>query len=543
MGSWRVEKECAREVGGLSFILGDADAVVVAVDLLARAVLVCAQMSEGICYLVGAGPGDPGLVTVKGKKCIERADVLVYDALSSEVFLSWVKEGCELIFAGKRAKDHAIPQDEINALIVEETLEGKVVTRLKGGDPMIFGRGGEEAAELAEAGVRFEIVPGISSTIGGAAYAGIPVTHRDHCSQLTIFTGHEDPTKETSSLDYAHLAKTAGTKVFVMGVSRLREICAEFIKHGAPAQTPIALSRWASTPQQWTLTGTLETIADLVEEKNFTSPAVAVIGDVVKERKKINWFESRPLFGKRIVVTRTREQAGVLSEQLAEAGADVVELPTIKIENPKDKKSFARLVADCHTYEWLIFTSPNGVEKFFRAFYATYKDARSLGGCRIAAIGPSTAEKINENRFTVDLMPEKYVAESLVEAFLKESVENRTMLWIKAEETRDVIYQELLKAGAIIDQCVAYRTIPETGDPTGAAERLRSEGADMVTFTSASTVESFFNMGIPWPEGCVAASIGPVTTKALREAGVREIIEAEKSDISGLVAAVKASIL
>ncbi len=496
-------------------------------------------MSEGICYLVGAGPGDPGLVTVKGKDCIERADVLVYDALSSAVFLTWTKEDCELVYAGKRAKGHAIPQDQINDLIVEKTLQGKVVTRLKGGDPMIFGRGGEEAAELAEAGVRFEIVPGISSAIGGAAYAGIPVTHRDHCSQLTIFTGHEDPTKETSSLDYAHLAKTAGTKVFVMGVGRLREICRELIRHGASAQTPVALSRWASTPRQWTLTGTLETIADLVEEKKFTSPAVAVIGDVVREREKINWFESRALFGKRIVVTRTRERAGVLSEQLGEAGADVVELPTIKIENPVDKKSFARMVADCHTYEWLIFTSPNGVEKFFRAFYATYQDARSLGGCRIAAIGPSTAAKIKEYRFTVDLLPEKFVAEGLVAEFLKQSVENQTMLWVKAEETREVIYEELLKAGAIIDQCVAYRTVPETADPTGAAERLREEGADMVTFTSASTVENFFKMDIPWAAGCVAASIGPVTSKALRAAGVKEIVEAEKSDIPGLVEAVK----
>ncbi|MGJ8695205.1 MAG: uroporphyrinogen-III C-methyltransferase [Verrucomicrobiaceae bacterium] len=494
---------------------------------------------KGICYLVGAGPGDVGLVTLKAKACIEKCDVLVYDALSSAELVGWTKKGCELIFAGKRAADHAIPQDKINDLIVEKTLEGKIVTRLKGGDPMIFGRGGEEAAELAEAGVRFEIVPGISSTIAGPCYAGIPVTHRDHCSQLTIFTGHEDPTKDATSLDFDQLAKTPGTKVFVMGVARLRGICEEFIKGGASPSTPIALTRWATTGKHRTIEGTLSTIADIAEEQNFKSPAVAVVGNVVTERSKINWFETRPLFGKRIVVTRTREQAGELSKQLAELGADVVELPTIKVGPPKDKRGFAKMVADAHTYEWLIFTSPNGVEKFFDAFYATYEDARSLGGPRIAAIGPSTAAKIREYRFTVDLLPEKYVAEGLVEALTKESVEHHTFLWVKAEETRDVIYDELTKKGAIVDSCVAYRTIPETDDPTGAAKQLSEEGADMITFTSGSTVESFFDMGIDWPEGCVAGCIGPVTSKTFGENSGAEVVEAKSHDIPGLVAAIE----
>ena len=387
---------------------------------------------QGICYLVGAGPGDLGLVTLKAKECIEKCDVLVYDALSSAELLGWTKKGCELIFAGKRAADHAIPQDQINAIIVEKTLQGKVVTRLKGGDPMIFGRGGEKAAELAEAGVPFELVPGISSTIAGPAYAGIQVTHRDHCSQLTIFTGHEDPTKEDTSLDFDQLAKTPGTKVFVMGVSRLRGICEQFIKGSASPQTPIALTRWATTGKHQTVQGTLATIADIVEEANFKSPAVAVIGDVVKERQKINWFESRPLFGKRIVVTRTREQAGGLSKRLGELGADVIELPTIRIEHPQDRQDFAESVAESHTYDWLVFTSPNGVERFFDAFYATYQDARSLGGCRIAAIGPSTEAKIREYRFAVDLVPQKFVAEGLIEAFKNESVEHQKILWIKA---------------------------------------------------------------------------------------------------------------
>ena len=495
--------------------------------------------TQGICYLVGAGPGDVGLVTLKAKDCVERADVLVYDALSSPDILRWARKDCELIYVGKRADNHALPQDGINALIVERTKQGKVVVRLKGGDPMIFGRGGEEAAELAAAGVAFEIVPGISSSIAGPAYAGIPVTHRDHCSQLTIFTGHEDPTKPDTSLDYAHLAKTPGTKVFLMGMSRLREICASFMKFGAAADTPISLTRWATTSRQKTLTGTLATIADLAESSRFGSPAVAVIGDVVTERPKINWFETRPLFGKRIVVTRTREQAGVLSSGLAGLGADVIELPTIRIEGPQDRLAFAEGVAHAHEYNWIVFTSPNGVDRFFEAFYAIHPDARCLGNPQIAAIGNGTAERIRSYRIGVDLLPEKFVAEGLVEAFSKLSMENLTVLWVKAEETRDVLYDGLVKQGAIVDECIAYRTVPETTDPTGAAQRLRDEGADMITFTSGSTVDHFFALGLPWPDGCVAGSIGPVTSETLRKHGVEPAFEAKTHDIPGLIRAIR----
>lgn len=495
--------------------------------------------TPGICYLVGAGPGDIGLVTLRAKQCIEEADVLVYDALSSPELLSWTKPDAEKIYVGKRAKDHALSQEGINALIVEKTREGKKVVRLKGGDPMIFGRGGEEAAELAAAGVAFEIVPGISSSIAGPAYAGIPVTHRDHCSQLTIFTGHEDPTKEESSIDYAHLAKTPGTKVFLMGVSRLREIASALVANGADAATPIALTRWATTGSQKTIVGTLADIADVAERTGFSSPAVAVIGDVVKERAKINWFEKRPLFGKRVVVTRTREQAGELTRALSDLGADVVELPTIRIEAPEDRVGFAEGVTQAHEYDWLVFTSPNGVQRFFDAFFAVYEDARSLGKPRIAAVGAGTAAKIREYRIGVDLVPEKFVAEGLLEAFEAESVENLTILWVKAEESRDVLGDGLSALGAIVDDCIAYRTVPETSDPTGAAARLREEGADLVTFTSSSTVDHFFALGIPWPEGCVAGSIGPVTSETLRRHGVEPAFEANPHDIPGLVKAIR----
>jgi uroporphyrinogen III methyltransferase/synthase len=493
---------------------------------------------SGICYLVGAGPGDLGLVTLRAKELIELADVLVYDALSSPALLGWTKAGCEKIYVGKRAKDHSVPQDQINDLIVEKTKAGKNVVRLKGGDPMIFGRGGEEAAELAAAGVKFEIVPGISSAIAGPAYAGIPVTHRDHNTQLTIFTGHEDPTKGFSSVDYKQLANAPGTKVFLMGVARLREIAASFIEHGAASETPIALTRWATTASQTTIEGNLSNIADIADAAEFSSPAVAVIGNVVNERAKINWFEKRPLFGKKIVVTRTREQAGELSKALADLGADVIELPTIRIEHPEDRLGFAEMVTHAHEYDWLVFTSPNGVERFFDAFFATFPDARSLGNPRIAAIGNGTAQKIREYRFTVDLIPERFVAEGLIDAFKKESVENLTMLWVKAADTRDVIGDGLEKLGAIVDECIAYRTVKETEDPTGARAKIETEGADLITFTSSSTVDHFFDLGIDLPENCVAGSIGPVTSENLKKRGMKPAFEASPHDIPGFVAAI-----
>lgn len=495
--------------------------------------------NQGICYLVGAGPGDIGLVTLKAKYLIETADVLVYDALSSAELINWAPETCEKIYAGKRALDHSIPQGDLNQLLVDKTKEGKKVVRLKGGDPMIFGRGGEEAAELAEAGINFEIVPGISSTIAGPCYAGIPVTHRDHCSQLTIFTGHEDPTKGDSSIDYAHLAKTPGTKVFVMGVARLREITDSLMEAGQNPDTPMALTRWATTGKHRTVEGTVKTMADIVEKAKFKSPAVAVIGDVVKERSKINWFEKRPLLGKRIVVTRTRPQAGQMSKQLADLGADVVELPTIKIEYPDDHALFAELVTTAHEYDWLVFTSPNGVEKFFDAFYATYHDARSIGGVKIAAVGPGTARKIKEYRFAVDLMPEKHVAEELVSTFAeKESVENQRILWVRPADARPIVSDGLGALGAIVDDCVAYKTVMETEDPTGAVKQFTESGADIVTFASASAAENFKALNLPWPADCKIASIGPVTSTAL--AGMKMVphIEAREYNIPGLVSAI-----
>jgi uroporphyrinogen III methyltransferase / synthase len=495
---------------------------------------------KGICYLVGAGPGDLGLVTLRAKECIELADVIAYDYLVNKEVLAWAKPGTEIIYVGKQADQHTLPQDRINTLLIEKVKAGHTVTRLKGGDPYVFGRGGEEAEELEDAGCAWEVVHGISSTIAGPGYAGIPVTHRDFCSQLTIFTGHEDPAKEESSLDFAQLAATPGTRIMLMGVGRIGILAGKLMEHGAAPDTPVALVRWATTPRQEVLTGTLGSIAELVAARGFKAPAVCIIGGVVNLREKLSWFERRPLYGQRIVVTRTRQQAGDLSRQLRALGADVFELPTIRIEKPKDLLGFGQLVQDCHKYEWIVFTSPNGVDAFFEMFFKLYKDARDVGGAKFVCIGPGTEKKLREYHLYAEFVPEKSVAESLVKELIAHagSLENQTVLWVRPEDARDVVSRELTKHGAIVDEAIAYRTIPETEDLTGAQARFREDGADILTFASSSAVENFFALNLPMPEGLRIASIGPVTTTALKALGRKPDIEAKQHDIPGLVAAI-----
>ncbi len=495
---------------------------------------------QGICYLAGAGPGDIGLVTLKVKEVVGTAEVVVFDYLCNPEILNWAPPGAEIIYAGKKAGQHTLKQEEINALLVEKTKAGKRVVRLKGGDPFLFGRGGEEAEALADAGLVFEIIPGVTSALAAPAYAGIPVTHRDHTSQVTIFTGHEDPNKEESSLDYQRLASQPGTKVMLMGVERIAKITTELLAHGAAPQMPVALVRWGTTGKQRTLRGTLSDIAKKVADSGFAAPAVAVFGDVVTLRDKLNWFETKPLFGKRIVVTRTRKQAGGLSMALRKLGADVFELPTIRIEPPTNLMEFGELVQDAHSYDWLVFTSPNGVDAFFEMFFKLYSDLREIGGMRLAAIGPATAARLQALHLKVDLQPKEYVAEGVLKAFEKEgSVENLRMLLVHAEAARDTLPLELSKRGAIVDQAVAYRTVPETEDVSGAAERFRKEGADLITFTSSSTVENFLDLKMPWPAGMQTASIGAITSKTMGERGLKVDVEAKNSDIPGLVAAIR----
>ncbi|MFL6584427.1 MAG: uroporphyrinogen-III C-methyltransferase [Chthoniobacterales bacterium] len=492
------------------------------------------------CYLVGAGPGDLGLVTLRAKELIEQADVIVYDYLCNPEMLNWARDDVELIYAGKKAGDHTLTQEAINALLVEKTQAGRNVVRLKGGDPFLFGRGGEEAQALAAAGLQFQLVPGVTSATAAPAYAGIPVTHRGIASHVTFFTGHEDLAKTESAIDFAALAKLGGTQVMLMGVERLDAIARELIGNGMRADLPVALIRWATTGRQKTLVGTLETIAQRAVDAEFEAPAVAIFGEVVSLRRELNWFENRPLAGKRIVVTRTRRQAGVLSGGLRDLGADVIELPTIRIEPPSDLRAFAELVQDAHSYDWIVFTSPNGVNAFFDLFYKLYDDAREIGGVRIAAIGSGTAARLKDFRLHVDLQPPEFVAESLVKEFQSQGgVENLRILLARAEQARDVLSKQLSTLGAIVDEGFAYRTVPETRDQTGARRRLMEEGADLITFTSSSTVDNFLALSLSWPAGMQVGTIGPVTSKTARERGLKVDFEARQHDIPGLVEAIK----
>ena len=491
-------------------------------------------------YLVGAGPGALGLVTLRAKECIEAADVIVYDHLVNPEMLGWARDDAEIIYAGKEAGEHSLSQEEINALLIEKAHGGKAVARLKGGDPFLFGRGAEEAQAIVDAGIEFEIVPGITSAIAGPAYAGIPVTHRAENSHVTFFTGHEDPAKTESAIDYAALAKLGGTQVMLMGVERLGSITREMLRQGVRNNLPVALVRWATTGRQETLTGSLQDIAQLAIASGFEAPAVAVFGEVVALRKTLNWYERRPLSGKRIVITRTRKQASALSSKLRALGAQVIELPTIRIEPPNDLRSFAELVQDAHIYDWIVFTSANGVEAFFEIFFKLYDDAREIGAARIAAIGPATAQRVKDFHLHVDLQPEEFVAEAVVKEFQKQgSIENLRILLVGAEKTRDVLLKELSALGAIVDQAFAYRTVPETRDTTGARRQLAKEGADLITFTSSSTVENFLALGLPWPKGMQVASIGPITSKTARDHGLKIDIEARRHDIDGLVEAIR----
>lgn len=502
---------------------------------------------KGTVYLVGAGPGDAGLLTLRGAELLARAEVVVYDALVNADLLRLAPKSAEIIYGGKRAKDHAIPQDELNALLITKAREGKCVVRLKGGDPYIFGRGGEEAEELAEAHIPFEVVPGVSSIAAGPNYAGIPLTHRAHCASFTVMTGHEDPTKEGTGLDYEQIARTPGTKVILMGVERIREIASSLIACGMKPSTPVGMVRWATTGQQESIDGTLSTIADIVAERKFKAPAVTIIGDVVKLRPKLNWFEHRPLFGQRIVVTRTREQASQLSRQLIESGAEVLEIPTIKIAPPDDRQSLVEALEGLGEYDWIIFTSPNGVTAFFDYLFKAFEDMRALGNVHLAAVGPATAAKLKEYHLHVDVMPEEYVTIKIAKALADfESLDNLRILLARAQVANPELTKELEDFGAIVDDVAFYKIIPETEDLNGAGARLLEVGADWITFTSSSTVEHFHaRFDLPklvarFPETKLA-SIGPETTKAITALGLKPAVEARQHTIDGLMKALRAA--
>jgi len=481
---------------------------------------------SGKVFLVGAGPGDPGLLTVRAAELLASADLVATDALVSKEIVARIPKSAEIVYVGKRAAAHTLPQDQINQLLIDEAKKGKRVVRLKGGDPFVFGRGGEEAEELMAAGVPVEIVPGISSSIAGPAYAGIPVTHRAYSTSLTLVTGHESD--ESTGVDWPVISKLGGTIVFLMGLGNLGFIVRKLREHGMPEMKPIALISKATTPEQRSVTGTLADIEPRAE--GLPSPALIVVGDVVKMHDVINWFESRPLFGKRVVVTRAREQASRLGRLLEEAGAQVVEAPTIEIAPPDSFDSLDRAIDD--NWHWLIFTSANGVTSFFERLAAKGKDARSLVTTKIAAVGESTAASLRGRGVSPDLVPDKFQSVALLPLLAQDQNGVRTAV-VRAEEGKDELMEELRRRGGEVHLAVAYRNEAVAPD----ANELRA--IDAVTFTSASTVDNFFAAVDPASvEGAVIASIGPVTSEAVRRHGRAVDVEAEKATVESLCEAV-----
>jgi len=499
-------------------------------------------MNKGKVFLIGAGPGDPGLITVKGLAFLKKADVVVYDYLANEELLKAAKEGAETIYVGKKGGDHTLSQEEINALIIRKAGEGKTVARIKGGDPFIFGRGGEEAEELAKAGISFEIVPGITSAIAVPAYAGIPLTHRDFTSTVSFITGHEDPTKKESKIRWDKISTGAGTLVFLMGVGNLPMIAAELIKNGRDPETPVALIRWGTLPEQETTIGKLKNIGEIARTKKIRPPVVILVGEVIELREKLNWFEHLPLFGKKILVTRAREQASDLSERVRDLGGIPIEFPTIEVIPPESWADADHCAAQMAVYDWVIFTSANGVKFFLERIFALGRDIRDLKGPRICAIGPKTAEALDALKVKVDLVPSEYRAESIFEGLKKEDLRGKRLLIPRAKLARDVLPQELRKTGASVDVVEVYQTIRPAGNAEEVKRLLRNKSISAITFTSSSTVSNFADLvGINEVRdlmgGVAIASIGPITAERARTLGIKTTVMPEEFTIPALVEA------
>jgi len=498
---------------------------------------------NGKVYLVGAGPGDPGLLTIRGLDCIRKADVLIYDYLASPALLEYASDAAERIYVGKKGGDHTLTQEEINALLLEKARAGNIVTRLKGGDPFIFGRGGEEAEVLVDARVAFEIVPGVTSAIAAPAYAGIPLTHRSHTATVAFVTGHEDPTKESSGIHWSSLARGIGTVVFLMGVKNLPHIVAQLMDHGKAADTPVALVRWGTTARQQTVSGTLENICRRVKEAGLKAPAIIVVGTVVSLREQLAWFERKPLLGRRILVTRARAQASDLVKRLTELGAECLEFPTIEVVPPESWTPLDRALDRLAEYHWLVFTSVNGVAYFFKRLFERGLDSRALGHLKTACIGPATAANLRQFGVNTDVLPESYRAESVVSAFANIAIEGCRVLLPRAAAARPVLPVELERMGAAVDEIAVYRTLAVTGDQNELIAELEAHAADLITFTSSSTVQNFKKLlpdhrFVELIANLKTASIGPITSDTARELGFRIDIEADAYTIDGLVDAI-----
>ncbi|GLX69548.1 uroporphyrinogen-III C-methyltransferase [Paenibacillus glycanilyticus] len=505
-------------------------------------------MKKGIVYLVGAGPGDPKLITVRGLECLERCDVVVYDRLASPRLLRHVKEGTRKIYVGKLPDRHTMKQEEINQLLVDLALEGHTVTRLKGGDPTIFGRVGEEAELLQDNGIPFEIVPGITSAIAVPAYAGIPVTHRDLASSLSIITGHESPEKLDRSIHWDKVTNATGTLIFLMGVAKIGYIAEQLIRHGKPSTTPVALIRWGTRVEQQTIVGTLESIERIVKEANFQPPAVIVVGDVVLQRDKLKWYEQKPLFGVRVLVTRARAQASDLADRIEELGGEPCELPVIEMREPKDEaavQSIEAALAEAESFNWMMFTSVNGVEYFFNWLDRFNVDIRRFHAARIAAVGPKTAEALRHRGLVAEQLPAKFQAEGLLDVLEDKLKPGEKVLLPRGDLAREILPRELEAKGLVPVELDVYETVMADTQDEQAFEWIRNREIHAITFTSSSTVTNLLELlrrnGFEDPaaqlKGITVASIGPVTTKTAEEAGLTVNVEPKEATIDALLEA------
>jgi len=499
-------------------------------------------MIQGKVYLIGGGPGDIGLITVKGLGCLKKADVVVYDNLIADGLLDYARPDAEMIYVGKSGKIHAKEQHEINQILVDKAKENKVVARLKGSDPLVLGRGGEEAEELFNNNIPFEIVPGISSSIAVPAYAGIPVTHRNIASSFAVVTGHEDPTKETSSIHWDKLATGVDTLIFLMGMGNLPKIVEKLIECGRAADTPVALIRQGTTMQQQTLTGTLETIVKEAAEVNFQAPVVIVVGEVVALREKLAWFENRPLYGKRVLVTRARAQASVLTNILAERGAEPVELPAIEIKDLKNTDELDRAISNLPEYQWIIFTSVNGVDAVWKRLRALNIDARWFRNIKLGAIGPATAEELENHGLYADFMPEEYTSEGILSGLASMDIKDCRILLPRADIAPNDLPDGLIGLGAKPEAVTAYFTeLPAGGIEKGKAMLLNGQ-IDIITFTSSSTVTNLLKVldgDLSALGKAKTACIGPITAATAKEAGLMVDIMAREQTIQGLVDAIE----
>lgn len=499
-------------------------------------------MKTGKVYLVGAGPGDPRLISQRGLECLAQADVVIYDRLLDERLLDSVPLSAEKIYAGKKSGEHTSEQEEINQLLVEKAAEGKIVVRLKGGDPFVLGRGGEEAEALKDNHIPFEVVPGISSAVAVPAYAGIPVTHRGLASSFAVITGHEDPGKDRSSIAWEKLATGVDTLVFLMGMRNLSEIVAKLLAHGRPANTPVAVIKDGTRPEQKTVVGSLTDIVARVEKHRLSPPAVIVVGEVVKLREKLGWFDNRPLFGKRILVTRARHQASALSRLLSERGAQPIELPAIAIKATTNTEELDQAISNLERYQGIVFTSVNGVEAFFQRLNSLNLDSRALKNLKIGAIGPATAQALATRGIIPDYLPDIYTTEGLIDRLSHDDIAGQRFLLPRADIADKELTRGIAQLGAEVHEVTTYRTVPAADAISRAQEMLLSGKIDVITFTSSSTVSNLmavFNGEQPAVNSVKVACIGPKTADTAVRVGLKVDIVAREHTIPGLVTAIE----